>query len=206
MAQFCRRFPLEAGRGSRRQADAPGFFRLQVLLGQGHQLDHQFVGLARVRAEREHAVRQQHHANRVLGRLSRKFPRAAGGEIEAGHDVRDHHHLVAVDVAHALLAVRRIGDRQHRIGVRVVHVLVRKDGVQDGFHRRRRRARAQRVRGKLVDHLRIRQAGQRREPPHVIQLDRREARRLDGLHVPAAALHVQDVFLLAEQVFLAQLD
>ena len=100
-------------------------------------------------------MRQQHHADRVLRLLLRKLARAVGRQVEAGHDVGDHHHLVAVDVAHALVAVRRVRHRQHRVGVRVVHVLVRQDGVQDGLDRRRRRPCTQCVRGQLVDHLRI---------------------------------------------------
>jgi hypothetical protein len=63
MAQLRRILALEGGGGCRRQADAPGLLRLQVLLGHRHELDHALVGLACILAEREHAVRQQHHAN-----------------------------------------------------------------------------------------------------------------------------------------------
>src|ERR1041384_2743346 len=65
---------------------------------------------------------------------------------------------------------------------------------------------AQHVRVELVHHLRI---GELREPgelAHVAERDRREARGLDRLEVPAAALHVEHVLFLAEQVLLAQLD
>jgi GNAT superfamily N-acetyltransferase len=72
--------------------------------------------------------------------------------------------------------------------------------------RGRGRAGAQRVRGELVDHLRVGERRQRRQASHVVEVDRREAGRLDRLQVPAAALHVEDVVFLAEQVLLAQLD
>jgi hypothetical protein len=162
--------------------------------------------LARIGTEREDAVRQEHHAHRVAARLPRKFARAVGGEVEPGHDVRNDHDAIAVDVADALLAFGRVRDRKHRVRVRVVDVLVRQDGVQDGLDRRRGRPGAQHVRVELVDHLRIGQLGKARELAHIAERDRRETRRLDGLQVPAAALHVEHVLFLAEEVFLAQLD
>ena len=184
----------------------PRFLLLQILLGLGHQLDHALVGFARVGAEGENAMRQQHHPNAAGGRLSRKFAGAVRGEIETGHDVRDDDDPPAVDFANALLALRRIGHREHGVGMRVIDVRVRQDGVEDGFNRRRGRAGAQHVRVELVHHLRIGQAGEPRQPAHMPERDRRKAGRLDRLEVPAAALHVEHVLVLAKEIALAQLD
>src|SRR5438046_1597420 len=69
----------------RRKTEMPRFVLLQILLGQGHQADHPLVRLARVGAEGENAMRQQHHSNAIAGRLFRKFAGAVRGEIETGH-------------------------------------------------------------------------------------------------------------------------
>src|SRR6266550_1468961 len=86
---------------------------------------------------------------------------------------------LAVDVANALLALRRIGHREHGVGMRVIDVRMRQDGVKDGFDGRRGRAGAQHVGIELVHHLRIWQAAQPCQPAHVPERERREAGRLD---------------------------
>ena len=48
---------------------------------------------------------QQHHADGALAGLLREQLGAQPREVEAGHDVRNDHHLVAVDLGDALLAV-----------------------------------------------------------------------------------------------------
>ena len=151
-------------------------------------------------------MRQQHHSNAIASRLFRKFAGAVRGEVEAGHDVRDDDDPLAVDVANALLALRRIGHREHGVGMRVIDVRMRQDGVKDGFDGGRGRAGAQHVGVELVHHLRIWQAAQPRQPAHMPEGDRREAGRLDRLEVPAATLDVEHVLVLAEEVPLAQLD
>ena len=90
--------------------------------------------------------------------------------------------------------------------MRVIDVGVRQDRVQDGLDRRRGRPGAQHVRVELVHHLRVGQAGERREPAHVAERHGGEAGSLDGLEIPAAAFHVEDVLVLAEEILLAQLD
>ena len=151
-------------------------------------------------------MRQQHHSNAIAGRLFRKFAGAVRGEIETRHDVRDDDDPLAVDVANALLALRRIGHREHGVGMRVIDVRMRQDGVKDGFDGRRGRAGAQHVRVELVHHLRIGKRGKAGQALDVGERYWRKAGSFNGLEIPAAALHIEDVLLLAEEVPLAQLD
>ncbi len=178
----------------------------QVLLGPVDEHDHPLVGLLRRGAEREDAVVHQHHADGVRTRFGRESRGAQPREIEARHHVGDDDDEVAVDLADPRLAVGGVGDRQHRVGVGVVDPLVRQDRVQDRLDRRRRRRRPGQVRRQLVDHRQVGQRGKLREPLQVREPHRREAGRLDGLEIPAAALDVQDVLVVAQQVALGQLD
>ena len=147
----------------------------------------------------------QHHADGLRPRLAREVQGAQACEIEPRHDVGDDHDLVAVQLANACVAVGGVGDRQHRIGVGVIDVFVRQDGVQNRLDRRRRRRHPGHVRDQLVHHLRVAEGFEPRQPQQMRQAHRREAGRLDELQIPAAALHIQDVFLVAEQIALADL-
>ncbi len=190
----------------RRHGNLPRLLALQVRLGAIDQRDHPFIGLLRRRAEGEDAVVHQHHADGVRARLLRELLSAQPREVEAGHHVGNHDHEVAVDLADAAFAIRRVGDRQHRIGVGVIDVLVWQDRVQDRFHRGRGRGGARGVRGHLVDHLRVGKRWQLREALQVREPHRRKARLLDRLQVPAAALHVEQLLHLAQDVLLRHLD
>ena len=53
------------------------------------------------------------------------------------------------------------------------------------------------------DHLRVRERIELRQAQQIVESHRCEAGRLDGFQVPAAALDVQDVLVLAEQVLFA---
>ena len=197
---------VDPGRRDRARRDIPGALRFQVILGAADQGDHALVGLPGAVAERKNAVVHQHHADGVGAGLARILARAQARQVEPGHDVGNDHDGVAVESRGCALAVGRIGDGHDRIGVGVVDELVGQAGVQDGLDRRRRRRGLEHVGGELVDHLRVRQRVELRQPLQIVQLHRRESGRLDGLQVPAAALDVQDVFVLAEQVLLHQLD
>ena len=90
----------------------PGLSLLQVLLRHGDELDHALVGLARLGAEGDDAVRDEHHADRSRARLARELAREERRELESRHRVRDDGNALAVDLADALLAVGRVGHRR----------------------------------------------------------------------------------------------
>ncbi len=149
---------------------------------------------------------QQHHADGRRPRFGGKALRAQAREVEAGHHVRNDDHEVAVDLADSRLAVGRVGDREQRVGVGVVDVFVGEQRVQDRLDRRRRGARPRHVRRQLVDHVEVGQRRQLREAGEVREAHRREPGFGDRGEVPAAALDVEDVLVVADQVALAQLD
>ena len=197
---------IYAGTRLRLVTDAPALALVEIRLDLADQRDHALVGLPRIVAERKDAVVHEHHADRVLGRLFGEFARADRSQVESRHDIGNDHHAVGVDFANALFAVGSVGHRQHSVRMRVVDVARGQDAVQDGFDRRRGRACACHVRGELVDHLRIGKRGQGGKPADVAEPHRRETGRLDGLEIPAAAFHVEDLFFLAEQVPVDELD
>ena len=82
---------------------------------------------------------QQHHADRLRPGSARETLGAQPRQVEAGHDVGHTTTDVAIDLAHPLLAVGGVGDREQRVGVRVVDEAIRQDRVQDRLDRRRRR-------------------------------------------------------------------
>jgi hypothetical protein len=151
-------------------------------------------------------VVHEDHAHRARVRLRAELLRAHTREIEAGHDVGNDHHVVAVNRAHVLLAIRGVGDREGRVRMRMVDVLVGQDRVQDRFDRGRRRPCASHLRRKLVHHLRVRERLELRELLEVRKPHRGEAGLLDRFEVPAAAFHVQDVLLFAGDETLFHLD
>src|SRR6185503_1141338 len=83
---------------------------------------------------------------------------------------------------------------------------MRQDRMQYGLDRRRRRACAQHVRVELVDHARVGQRREIRELAHVTERNRREACRLYGFQIPAAAFDVEYVLVLAKEILFAELD
>ena len=192
-------------RRRRRRHDVPCAMSREIALGPGDEVEHALVGLAGARPEREDPVLHQDHADRLRRRLAGVLARHDLGEVEPGHQVRDDDHGLAVELADARFAVRRVGDGEDRVGVRMVDELERHAAVQDRLDRRRRRGRAQHVRDELVHHVRVGEPVEARELEHVVEPDRREARRLDELEVPAAALDVEDVQLVAEAVALGDL-
>ncbi len=197
---------IDPGRHDRARRDIPGALRFQVVLGAADEGYHALVGLPGAVAERKNAMAHEHHADRMGAGLARILACTQTREIESRHDVGNDHHRIAVDLAYAAFALWGIGDGQHRVGMGVIHELVGQAGVQDGLDRRRRRRGLEHVGGKLVDHLRVRQRIELRQAQQIVELHRRESGRLYGFQVPAAAFDVQDVFVLAEQVFLRQLD
>ena len=134
-------------------------------------------------------------------RLRRRF-----GQIEPRHDVRHHAQLVSVNFPADFFRVGLVGDHQNGVGVRMVDEFVRQKRVQERFDRRIGRRRVQQVRALVVDHRLVGQGGEGPQFPQVIQLDARQAGRLQRVQVPAAALDVQNLDLLAQPVLSARFD
>ncbi len=184
----------------------PGLLRFQIVLGFTNEFDHSLVGLARRGAEREDTVVHQNHADRVGTDFARENLGAYAGQVEARHRVGNDDHAVPVYLANALLTIGRIGYRHDGVGVGVVHVLVGKDGVQDSLDRRRGRGGVGHVGPQLVDHLWIRQLLEPGERQHVPHAHRGKTALFDGLEVPAAAFHIENILGLAKDVVLRDLD
>ena len=128
---------------------------------------------------------------------------ALARQLKARHYVGNDKHIVAVDFANARFAIVRVRDCEQRVGVAVIDELVRNHRVQNRFHRRRRRARADHVGRQLIYHLwigeclEVRQFQQRRQP------HRRESSRLDHFQIPAGAFDVKNFLLVAGDIALA---
>ena len=178
----------------------------EITLGQIDQFYHALVGFTRGRSEREHAVPEQHHAGDVFSGSPGKQLGAPPRQAEAGHDVGDDDDLVAVNFRDALLTVAGVGDCQHSIGMRVIDVFVRQQRVQYSLYRRCGRCRARHVGDEFVHYLRIAQRLELRELEQMCHAHRREARFLDEFEVLAAALDVEDVLVVADEVALPDFD
>ena len=100
---------------------------------------------------------EQNQSNGVRGHLGGELLSHDSGQVEPGHDVRDDHHQVAVDFAHPLRAVGRVGDGQQRVRVRVVHKRIWQQSVQDGLDGRRRRGWISQSRAQFLHHLHVRE-------------------------------------------------
>ena len=146
------------------------------------------------------------HADGLRLAVAREDLGAASRQVEARHQVGDHHALVAVNFADALLAIGGVADGQHRVGMGVVDEAVGQAAVQDGLDGRRGCRRLQHVRNELVHHLRIGKGGKARQLEDMVEAHGRKALRLDGLEVPAAALYVKDGLFFAEDILLAAFD
>ena len=175
----------------------------EALLGQGHEVDHADIGFLRRRAHREDAVLQQDQPVDVgvgagdLGGLP--------GEREPRHDVGHQRRALAVEIGRQLGAVGLVGQRQHSVGMRMVDELVRQEGVQQRLDRRVGRLAVEQVGALHVHHVLV---AQRLQPLQLAQrreADGGQAGRLDGAHVPAAALHTEHVERLAGDVGHARL-
>ncbi len=149
---------------------------------------------------------QQHHAHGVFCSPGAELFGAKLCEIESGYEVGNHHAALAVDLADASFPIPGVRHREHRVGVRVVDELLRHQPVKDGLDRGCGGSGFQHVGDELIDHLWIRERRQFREFQHVREEHRRKALRLDRFQIPAAAFDVEDRLLLAEQVFLPDLD
>ncbi len=176
------------------------------MFGPVHQGDHALVGLARILAEAENAMVEQHHANSARAGLLGEATRAHAGQIEARHHIGHDHHLVAIDLADSLRSALGVGDGDDGVGMGVVDVFVRQGGVEYGFHRGGGRRGPGHVGLQLVDHFRVGQGFQPGQRQQMVQAHRRKTFAFYAGQVPAAALDVENGLFLAEDVGLADLD
>ena len=127
-------------------------------------------------------------------------------QSEAGHDVRNHPHTLAIDVANGFFAGRCVGNGHDRVGVRVIDVLERNECVQNGFDGGGGRIGVEH-RGSLgTDHVRVVELLECRHAQEHVQTDRSEAGGLDGFQVPSTALHVDHPMSISEEVGRGRLD
>ena len=172
--------------------------RREPLLGQRHDRDHALVGFARAVAEAEDAVLQQHQP--LDGRTGLVNLGRLLGQQKARHDVGHDPDKRPVQIGDALGGVGLVGEAQHRGRMRVVDEFVRQKRVQQRLDRGVRRAGVEQIGALDAHHVLV---GQRVAAAQLAQrreADRRQARRLDIAHVPAAALDAQHLGRLAEQV------
>ena len=194
----------DRGLGGRQcRHDVPRAMPGEIRLGLGDEVEHALVRLARSRRRRRPG--HEDDADGLRRRSTSKLACHGLGEIEPRHQVRDDDHRLAIELADALFAARRVGDREHRVGMRVIDEPERHAAVEDRLDRGHRCGRPQHVGDELVHHVRAGQPIESGKLEHVIEPHRREARRFDELEVPAAALHVEDGQLVAEAVALDDL-
>lgn len=84
--------------------------------------------------------------------------------------------------------------------MRVVDEFMRQEGMQQRLHRRVGRGRVDEVGALQGNHVLVGQSVQCAGLEQRLQLDRRQALRLDDTHVPAAALDAQHVPLVADEI------
>ncbi len=179
---------------------------LEVLLGLAHQFDHPLVTLPRRGTEAENAVLEQHDPLELApiggaGQLPHLL-----GQDEARHHVRHHQHPVAIHFANPAAAVRRVADCDHRIGMGVIDEREGDDGVEDRFDRRGGRAGIGHRGALRPHHVAVAQLGQLRHTAQWFEQDGREAGGLDGREIPAAALDVEQLLRVAEEISRGGLD
>ena len=177
----------------------------EVVLRERGQLDHPLIGGLGGVAEGEQAVVHQHEADGARVGVPRVQLGAQPRQLEAGHDIGNHHDAVAVDLAHALFAAGGVRHRDQGVGMGVVDKFPRQQAVQDRLNGRHGRGRVGQADLQLLRHLQVGELRQCGQPEQVRQAARREARSLDGFEIPAATLDVKDVLVLAEDIRLAHL-
>src|SRR4030095_1261760 len=89
--------------------------------------------------------------------------------------------------------------------MRVIDVAIGQDCMQNRFDRWRGRRRSRHVRDELVHHLRVAQCLQPGELEEVLHPHWREPRFFDEFEVPTAALDVEYLFVLANEIALRNL-
>ncbi len=188
------------------KASLPRMPFLQVTLGTVHKFDHALVRLARVSAEAEEAVMEQHHADGALGGKLRVALGAEARQREARHDVRDVDHVVAVNLVQPTFAAGRVADGEQSVAVGVVDEFVREDRVQDCFDGGCWGIRTDGGRAELIGHFGVAEAFEPGKFPQPVHPHGREAAGLDRGEVPAAAFHVEQFDGFADGVCFPNFD
>ena len=157
--------------------------------------DHRLVGFTRVLRIGERAVLEQNHAVAARPRPERLV--AGLRQQETRHHIR-HDDRVREKFSDQRLALGLVGQRHDSVGVSVVDVLVGEVGVQDRLDRRVRGVRVHQLPPLEPDHLLV---GQRlRSFTSACRGFNRTAgspARLDGPHVPTAALDAEHLDFVA---------
>ena len=198
-AARARRRDLDPGEASR-----PASRILDVPLGGRHELDRALVGLARLVAEGDQAVVDEHDA--VDGRARLQRLEHGAREIEAGAHPRQHGDAVAEDASQHVLGIALVGQRDDGVGVGVVDPATRDEAVQQRLDRGSRVGRVEQGVREVVDHRLVGQRAHASQPLDILLPDAREVAPFDGFEVGSAALHAQHVDGFAAEVLFPQLD
>ena len=185
--------------GENRFAAAP-----QPLLGERHDRNHAFIGLARAHAKAENSMLQQHEPF-GCGISVVDFGRLLGQQ-KSRHDVRHDPDTRPVQVGDALSGIGLVGEAQHRRRMRVVDIFVRQKGVQQRLDRRVRRTWIEQIGALDAHHILVRQRVAFAQFSQRCESDRRQAGRLDIAQVPAAAFDAQHLGGIPEQIGQDRLD
>ena len=113
---------------------------------------------------------------------------------------RHNRHFTAENLVHHSRRIGQIGNCQHGGGMGVVDKGVWQIGVQQDFNRRIRPAGVQHVAAYGVHHVLVRQTVKRAQGQQRFQTHRRHPRRCDLRQIMTAALYMQHLHIIAEQI------
>ena len=143
------------------------------------------------------------HAGRA-GRRGKRLG-AGLGKVEAGHHIGNDD-AVGEHFGDQGLAVRLVGQRDDGVGMGMVDMPRWDQRVQDGLDRWVRRGRVHQQAALLADHLDVGERIEAGERGELFQPHRGQAGRLDGPHVPAAALDAKDFDLASVRLRRSRLN
>ena len=167
-----------------------------------HAVDHLFVRGLRGVAEREDAVALEDDDLRIVAARFCFLERRCTSlrQLEAGHDVRNPHELFAENAAADFFAAILVGDCEDRVGVGVIDELRGQERVEQGFDRRRRRARVHQREAELVHHLFVGQFLARTKRQEGRHSNGGQSLRLDGREIPTRTFDVEYIYLAPEEI------
>ena len=167
------------------------------VFGPGYVIDHLGIGALGVVGKGEDPVVHEDdavHAHPAFVEAGHLL-----GQGKARHDEGQDTDLRPQGLTQQGLAVDQVGEGDDGVGVGVVDKGMRQEGMHQGLDGGVGRGGAPQVGAELIDHLLV---GERLQAPQfaeITQIQGREAGRLDGGQVPAAALDEQHLHLLAQQ-------
>ena len=126
--------------------------------------------------------------------ISRRF-----GQLKTRHDEGDNRNPLAKYFFHHRFGLRQIGQRQHCGCMGMIDIFVRQISVQESFNRRVGRCGIEQIAALGIDHVLVAQPFEFAQCFKRFNPYRRKTRRLNGFQIPAAALDMQHLNIVAEQ-------